>query len=187
MAVTILGGMAKGFRVTVPRGGRVRPMAASLKRRPFDACQDLSPYHFVDLCAGSGAVGLEAWSRGAQSVTFYEKSLPVYSILRDNIGRFKTCYSCSDRPIELICGDCLKWRGESYDSYLLFFAPPYGEHQLYHHFLTRVKESDFRGGLWLESNRQKGLCLSDIQSYFNPERVYDQGSAFVCVFDFSDR
>lgn len=190
MTVNILGGVAKGFRVEVPRGGAVRPMAASLKRKPFDAHQDLSRYHFVDLCAGSGAVGLEAWSRGAKAVTFFEKKKRVYSALKDNIRRFHVHYPCSTRPLKPVLRDGLRWRQviSDADSLLLFFGPPYGEHQLYQDFLTDISEGQsFRGGLWVESDRQKGLSLSEIEDYLKPLKVYHRGTSFVCVFDFFDR
>ena len=181
MALRILGGEAKGFSVTTPPGDCIRPMSVRLKRRIFDAHQDLSRQHFVDLCAGSGAVGLEAWSRGAESVLFYEKNLTVYRKLCENLQRFRASYDCSRRPLSAVRGDCAQWpgpRGEMPTAdaeYLLFFAPPYPEHQLYHRVLQTLAQGNFQGELWVESDRQKGLTLEEIERYFTPPKSLPAG------------
>ena len=66
MSVKILGGFARGLNLLVPKGDLIRPTSIMLKRRVFDFFQRMDDKIFIDLCAGSGAVGLEAWSRGAQ-------------------------------------------------------------------------------------------------------------------------
>ena len=190
MALRILGGQAKGFRVSVLSDKSLRPMSCRLKRRPFDAHQDLSSWHFVDLCGGSGAVGLEAWSRGARSVLFYEKKTATYRQLMDNIERFQGAYDCSQRPIRAILGDCLKWfkgeKGGGGDT-LLFFGPPYGFHELYHKFFKALASGGFRGRLWVESDCQKGVSLEEINYYAAPLKVYEQGTTFLCVCEYADR
>ena len=193
MALSILGGECRGFRVAVLPGDSVRPMSVRLKRRLFDAHQDLSGLHFVDLCGGSGAVGLEAWSRGAESVLFYEKNPRAYRNLLDNLARFKQRYDCATRPLDARRGDCLQWWKREEDcstgQTLLFFAPPYGQHQLYHRFLQilayAVREGRFGGVLWVESDRQKGISLQQVESYFALQKTYQQGTSFVSVGDFS--
>ena len=187
MAISILGGKAKGLTLRVPPKDSIRPMAVRLKRKLFDAHQDLSEHHFVDLCGGTGAVGLEAWSRGAQSVLFYEKNKKIFRNLLENLGRFQSHYDCRKRPLRAIQGNCLKYflSLTKRADHILFFAPPYPHHQLYHQVFQAITQGPFQGQFWVESDRQKGLPLTDIQSYFTPQKVYEQGTTFITICHFS--
>ena len=69
----ITGGIAKGVTVKVPSGVEVRPTSVRSRRALFDMLGDLSGKRFCDLFAGSGAVGIEAASRGAAHVLLVEK------------------------------------------------------------------------------------------------------------------
>ena len=69
----IIGGTAGGRRIDAPRGTSTRPSSDRVREALFSAieswCGTLQGLRFLDLYAGSGAVGLEAWSRGAGIVT----------------------------------------------------------------------------------------------------------------------
>lgn len=81
----IVAGAARGRRLVVPRGGDVRPTADRVKEALFSSLQPaLSGARVLDLFAGSGALGLEALSRGAASVTFVERSRHALTALRRN-------------------------------------------------------------------------------------------------------
>ena len=92
MSVKVLGGWAKGFSLKVPQGDQVRPTSVMLKRRVFDSVQNLEGTIFIDGCAGSGAMGIEAWSRGASEVHLLEKSPKVYRNLEENVKRLEDKY-----------------------------------------------------------------------------------------------
>ena len=86
----IIGGLAKGHGLCVPRG--IRPTSTLLKRKLFDSHQTWEAVNFIDLCAGSGSVGLEAWSRGAKSVCLVEQGAQPIGPLglekkQENVGR----------------------------------------------------------------------------------------------------
>ena len=72
----IIGGAAGGRRLVTPRGVATRPTSDRVREALFSAieawCGSLDGLRFLDLYAGSGAVGLEAWSRGAGVVTLRE-------------------------------------------------------------------------------------------------------------------
>jgi 16S rRNA (guanine966-N2)-methyltransferase len=72
----IIGGTAGGRRIVTPKGERTRPTSDRVREALFSAIESragsLHGLRFLDLYAGSGAIGLEAWSRGAASVTFVE-------------------------------------------------------------------------------------------------------------------
>jgi 16S rRNA (guanine966-N2)-methyltransferase len=83
----IVAGAAKGRRLTVPAKG-TRPTAERAREALFNSLrslQDVDGARVLDLFAGSGAVGLEALSRGAAAVTFVESDRVAGDVLRRNI------------------------------------------------------------------------------------------------------
>ena len=73
----IIGGRVGGRRISTPRGVSTRPTSDRVREALFATieswCGSLAGLRFLDLYAGSGAVGLEAWSRGAGVVTLVEQ------------------------------------------------------------------------------------------------------------------
>lgn len=87
----IIGGRAGGRRLETPRGDLTRPTSDRVREAFFSSLQStlgsLEGLRFLDLYAGSGAVGLEAWSRGAASVTFVEQDRRAAGLIRTNAHR----------------------------------------------------------------------------------------------------
>ncbi len=82
----IVGGEFGGRRLVVPRDARVRPTADHVREAWMSILgADLEGARVLDLFAGSGALGLEALSRGAASATFVELNPPSLTSLRANI------------------------------------------------------------------------------------------------------
>jgi 16S rRNA (guanine966-N2)-methyltransferase len=82
----IVAGAAKGRRLTAPKGDEVRPTADRVKESLFASLQPILPdARVLDVFAGTGALGLEALSRGAASVTFVEKDRRACDAIRRNI------------------------------------------------------------------------------------------------------
>jgi 16S rRNA (guanine966-N2)-methyltransferase len=81
----IIGGEGKGRRLKAPRGLDTRPTAARVRQTLFDILAARLPgCRFLDAFAGSGAVGLEALSRGAALVVFVESAAGAVAALRAN-------------------------------------------------------------------------------------------------------
>jgi 16S rRNA (guanine966-N2)-methyltransferase len=84
----IIGGSAGGRRLQTSRGAQTRPTSDRVREALFSAveswCGSLSGLRFLDLYAGSGAVGLEAWSRGAGVVTFVEQDRRAAQVIAAN-------------------------------------------------------------------------------------------------------
>lgn len=84
----IIGGSAGGRRIGTPRGAATRPTSDRVREALFSAveswCGSLQGLRFLDLYAGSGAVGLEAWSRGAGVVTLVESDRRTASLISSN-------------------------------------------------------------------------------------------------------
>jgi 16S rRNA (guanine966-N2)-methyltransferase len=82
----IVAGAWRGRRIRVPTAGHVRPTADRVREAWMSIVQPaLEGAEVVDLCAGSGALGLEALSRGAAHATFVERDARVHPTLRENI------------------------------------------------------------------------------------------------------
>lgn len=83
----VIAGIAKGHRLVAPEGRVVRPTAGRAKEALFSALMPrLRGASVADLFAGSGALGIEALSRGAAAVTFVERAPAALVALRDNLA-----------------------------------------------------------------------------------------------------
>ncbi|HYO41523.1 MAG TPA: 16S rRNA (guanine(966)-N(2))-methyltransferase RsmD [Nocardioidaceae bacterium] len=84
----IIGGTAGGRRIKVPSGERTRPTSDRVREALFSSLESalgsLEGLRFLDVYAGSGAVGLEALSRGALAVTLVEHDRRAAALIRDN-------------------------------------------------------------------------------------------------------
>ena len=125
----ILGGPAKGMNLKVPAGREVRPTSVRSRRALFDMLGDLSGKRFCDLFAGSGAVGIEAASRGAAQVLLVEKAPAALAAVRDNLKRAQKY--CPDTLFQVVAGtlpECLrKLTRTAFSPDLIFADPPYAE------------------------------------------------------------
>lgn len=127
----IIAGGARGIRLAVPARG-TRPTSDRVRESVFAGIESagaLDGARVLDLYAGSGALGLEALSRGAASVDLVELSRPAAAIARDNIGRVERSLG---RPalgrVHAMSADAFlrnagSESGEGFD--LVFLDPPY--------------------------------------------------------------
>lgn len=83
----VISGVAKGIKLSVPRGNDVRPTSARTRTALFSSIGDFTGKVVVDLFAGSGSLGLEAASRGASVVVFVEQSKKHCSFIKQNIEK----------------------------------------------------------------------------------------------------
>ena len=84
----IISGKWRGRRITAPDGGAVRPTGDRVRESWMSVVHQILPdARVLDLCAGSGALGLEALSRGAASCDFVELSPKVLAVLQDNLEK----------------------------------------------------------------------------------------------------
>lgn len=119
-------GEYRGHKLTGPRGAGIRPLRDRVRLALFDTVRELVPEaQFLDLFAGTGAVGLEALSRGAAHAVFVDGSAQAVRLIRKNIHRL----GCAPRA-EVVEGDIftvlrsLVRQGRTFD--LVFIGAPYG-------------------------------------------------------------
>ncbi len=122
----IIGGARKGRKLAEWHDLPIRPLRDRVRTALFDVLKDVvSGVEFLDLFAGTGAVGLEALSRGAGRATFVERSPRVALLLRENVRRLG--YEDKSRIIiedALQSIRCLADHGDEFD--LVFVGAPYG-------------------------------------------------------------
>lgn len=121
----VIAGAAKGRRLRVPKRKGVRPTSEYLREALFDILgTSVHGVRFLDLYAGSGAVGIEALSRGAAAVVFVEQDPACLQALRANLEMTGL------QQRRVVAGDVLRGlprlfrRGERFD--IIFLDPPYG-------------------------------------------------------------
>lgn len=191
MSIKILGGLAKGQTLLVPKGDLIRPTSVMLRRKIFDARQDMSGYRFYDLCAGTGAMGLEALSRGADSSTLIEPNSKVLSLTKKNaeniskssnrLGEIEVVKSTAEKWLERFLSTYESLDREEKESIVLFLDPPYLIHGIYNKCLELISKVDFVGELWIESDEQKGLKKKTLEELFPDCKSYSQGTSFILI------
>jgi len=84
----VIAGSARGRQLVAPRDRLTRPISDRVKEALFGSIgARIVDARVLDLYAGSGAIGIEALSRGAASATFVEHARPAVAAIRDNLGR----------------------------------------------------------------------------------------------------
>ena len=121
----IVAGSLKGRRLLGPANDNVRPTSDRLRETLFNVLgPGVQAANFLDAFAGTGAVGLEAVSRGAARVTFYENDPAAWKVTEANIAHCGVADRC-----RVIRADFLKSNGHG-DCDLVFLDPPYDDGDL---------------------------------------------------------
>ena len=148
----ITGGQFCGRILKVPKSEAIRPTQDRVRESVFNIIQcEIGGKCFLDLFSGSGAVGLEALSRGASAVTFVEMNRKHLATLKENL-------SIVPLPLPtttIIASDVYKWissyTGPGFD--IAFADPPYalGEEKGYASVLKTLAERNVvkAGGMFI--------------------------------------
>jgi 16S rRNA (guanine966-N2)-methyltransferase len=123
--VRIIGGTWRSRVIVFPDVPGLRPSPDRVRETLFNWLgQDLTGRHCLDLYAGSGALGFEALSRGAKSVTMVEQDARAWRALRDNAALLDA------HGMNLVRGDALEFlaRGPAEIKYdVIFLDPPFAQ------------------------------------------------------------
>jgi 16S rRNA (guanine966-N2)-methyltransferase len=119
--VRIIGGRLRNSRLLVPDLDGLRPTPERVRETLFNwLAPIIAGARCLDLCAGTGALGIEALSRGAASVAFVERDARVAQALRANIERLKA----GDGEVSVAAAqDFLRGAARRFD--LVFLDPPF--------------------------------------------------------------
>jgi 16S rRNA (guanine966-N2)-methyltransferase len=138
--VRIVAGIWRGRALIAPPGGRTRPTADRVRQALFDMLlhapwggrDAVEGAQVLDVFAGTGALGLEALSRGAAHVTFIEHDRTALAALRANIAALHADRSCTLLPLDARAAP------SGHECGLIFLDPPYG-HGLVECALQRLR------------------------------------------------
>ena len=115
----VVAGDFKGRRLVAPRGSRTRPTADRVREALFSMLGDVSGARVLDLYAGSGALGIEALSRGAESAVFVERDRAALTALESNL-------EATGAPGEVRRQDVARFLARHEGTFdLVFCDPPY--------------------------------------------------------------
>jgi 16S rRNA (guanine966-N2)-methyltransferase len=125
LGLRIVGGRFRGRRLLYGGDPRVRPMKDRLREAVFNLIGPaVKGKHAVDLFAGTGALGLEAISRGAARATLIEQHFPTAEIIRQNVAALGV-----EQDVEIVTADAFIWQERRPDlgpaAWAVFCSPPY--------------------------------------------------------------
>ena len=118
----VISGSRRGARLRAPRGEHTRPTSDRVREAIFSILGDVEGERVLDLFAGSGAMAIEALSRGAGSATLVDSSTAAIAVISANLRTL-------DLDAEVLRRDALRFlvaargAGRQYD--LVFVDPPY--------------------------------------------------------------
>jgi 16S rRNA (guanine966-N2)-methyltransferase len=122
----VIAGIYRGRNLRSPPSMQVRPTSDRLRETLFNVIAPrIQEARFLDLCAGSGAVGIEALSRGASHVTFVDRSRKLCGLVEANLDLCRV----PEEMTEVVMSEAAEFlrraaaRGPTWD--IAFFDPPY--------------------------------------------------------------
>ena len=171
-SIRIIGGRNKSYRIVFKASPALRPTSDRAKETLFSWLQfELQNKSCLDLFAGTGSLGLEALSRGAQHVTFVEKEKSLYKSIKKNINRLGY-----EDKIQAACSDAVKWLKTNKQKFdIIFLDPPFDQID-YKILIRTVYQSNVlneSGKVFLETNKHTELKLSTAQSILKDKTIGD--------------
>ena len=121
----IISGTHKGRRIAAPPGDSTRPTSDRVREALFNILSAVDDASVLDLFAGSGALGLEALSRGARRCVFVESDRVATSVIAENLAKLELTGAVVEKRDALAVLRDARARGTTYD--LVFCDPPYSD------------------------------------------------------------
>ena len=125
----IIAGQYKGRNLKSPPSLNVRPTSDRLRETLFNVIAPvIEEARFLDLCSGSGAVGIEALSRGASHVTFVDRSRRMCKLIEANVQLCRI----PEEQWDIYCSEANEFLRQSKDERwdIVYFDPPYKDDYL---------------------------------------------------------
>jgi 16S rRNA (guanine966-N2)-methyltransferase len=162
-SVRIIGGIWRGRRVSFPDIAGLRPTPDRVRETLFNWLQNsITGARCLDLFAGSGALGLEALSRGAKESIFVEQAVPVSRMLQEQLAvlsgaSMRLDHVSKGRVVEMGATRYLRTPGQPFD--IVFLDPPFGRNALaeYVPMLDAGNWLNAGGLVYMENEREAGV------------------------------
>ena len=172
----VITGSARGRRLKTPENYDIRPTTDNVKESVFNIIQfDIEGRRVLDLFAGTGQLGIECLSRGAESAVFVDKDRAAVQIVRDNL---KTC-GLKATVLQEDAQSFLRHCGK-FD--VIFVDPPY-DSGLYESVLETINSVDIlsNGGIIIcEARRERQF--PDMTAPYAKRKEYSYGKVKVCIY-----
>lgn len=183
MSLKIFGGAAKGFTLAAPRNISIRPTSIQLRRKLFDSLQNIEEEAFVDLCCGTGAMGLEALSRGIGELYLVDKDTRLAKQNYQSLSRkFEILV-----PVYVEKGDAIQWL-DHHQAWIkstepiLFFDPPYEMKNLYQQFMQHDAVK-YASRYIIEGCEQKTMKIGEFEELFGKaNKTFRQGTSYFLIY-----
>jgi 16S rRNA (guanine(966)-N(2))-methyltransferase RsmD len=182
----VIAGEFRSRRLETPRGMATRPTSDKLRGTLFNVLgATVEGAKFVDLYAGSGAVGIEAISRGAEFVWFAEKAPAAVAAMRANLRALKIGggYALEDRGVARLLSSLEKRAKAEVD--VVFLDPPYEDVEEYERtmefFGTHMKNVLAEDAVVVAEHARK-KPLAEVYGELKRVRVLEQGDAALSFY-----
>ena len=180
----IIAGQYKGRNLKSPPSMNVRPTSDRLRETLFNVIAPrIEDSRFLDLCAGSGAVGIEALSRGARDATFVDRSRRSCTLIEANL---ELCRVPEDQRV-IYCSEAHEFlrqtRSGPWD--IIFFDPPYKDDYLKILQFIGTNSSLAVEGLLIVEHHHKNTLPETIGN-LTRRRVLKQGDSALSFFENAD-
>jgi 16S rRNA (guanine966-N2)-methyltransferase len=164
----VISGSRRGATLRAPRGPDVRPTSDRVREALFSVLADVDGEHVLDLFAGSGALGIEALSRGAASAVFVDRAPAALAAVRANLSALHLAGDVRSAEAVRFLSTAPDG-GRLYD--LVFIDPPYRQARALGPDLSAVLPPvlSSRARVVVESDRRAPL---DLQLPLSFERRY---------------
>ncbi len=180
----IISGAYRGRVLRSPSGNKTRPTSDRLRETLFNilAPRISEETRFLDLCAGSGAVGIEALSRGAGFVTFVDKSRRACALIEENLDLLEI----PEEETEIVCLTAENFAGRKHEEYwdIVFFDPPYDENYelVIYEFGEEGKQILSEDGIFIAEHHAKNQ-LPDAFGNLRRWRLLKQGETCLSFYE----
>lgn len=167
----IIGGEHRGRRLHFPDAPGLRPTADRVRETLFNwLAGELNGCRALDLFAGSGALGIEALSRGAGEVLFVERAAPAVRQLKENLNLLRA----TDRA-RVIQADALRWLGNDAGRFdLVFLDPPFARRLLPQACAALEQQDLLTARAWIYLEQDSSHAWPELPANW---QLYRQGQA----------
>jgi 16S rRNA (guanine966-N2)-methyltransferase len=178
----VIGGTYRSRRLIAPRGLATRPSSDRLRETLFNIlAARIEGAVFTDLYAGSGAVGIEALSRGANLVYFVDRAAPAIAAIRGNLAALEI-HSGFQIESSSVSAALRRLSAAQRRCEIIFLDPPYSAAAEYDHTLTGIgQHADSLlkpGGIVVaEHSRKMTQPLNENYGPLRRYRILEQGDA----------
>ena len=171
----IISGKFKGHKLNIPKNALIRPTTDRFKESLFSIINsekyssNIDGKYFLDLCSGSGGIGIEAFSRGAKKVYMIDKNQDSINLINKNLSKIALNIEL-DKNLFVLKQDITKiekLRLPQFD--FIYLDPPYGSniYSIILKFISDNKILNDKGLILIETNQLINIDKLNLEQIFS--------------------